>query len=160
MPAGWRGRACLVAVLAALLAGCSGQQGPGGFDPADAVELSCTLTYRSAVTEPIQEQEDVVVAPGETRTVAFDPLEIDLVYDVSPQEGATLRIDAREPGSDEPFVRNLYQFTDDGPPQDFAGQTGFTGLTYLHPPGTDAEVQYFCSADAADAADAAGAQDG
>ncbi len=57
-------------------------------------------------------------------------------------------IDAELPDADDFFSRDLYQFLDDEPPpaRIFAGGHGFTGLAYIHPPDTSAEVQYSCRA--------------
>lgn len=129
-----------------VLTGCS-RPAAGPIDVSDLPAVVCTVAYRSAVTEPLDDQDEITLEPGERDTVSFDDLEVDLIYDASPQEGGALRVDASEPGAEGLLVRNLYQLPGSDPLPSFVGGTGFTGLVYVYPPGSDAEAQYFCAAD-------------
>ncbi|MPZ88130.1 MAG: hypothetical protein GEU81_08655 [Nitriliruptorales bacterium] len=138
-------------LLAVACVGCAGPSSDAPISAEDFPVVACTVAYRSAVTEPLQSTEEVSLRPGETETLTFDEAAIDLTYDFSEQEGATMRIDARQPGAEHYLSRGLYQFIAGEPPDNaFAGGHGFTGLVYIQPPDSTAEAQYFCQTEPAE----------
>lgn len=140
--------ALMIAVIAttAALTSCQTETDARGDAPAGP-DVTCTVTSRPSVMVPMETEDRIEVEPGSTHTVELDHAVITLTYDATNYDVWSLRVDASEPGAETYFTRTLYQFTGPEPPSSFAGDTGFTGLTYLHPPGSEAEIQYLCRAE-------------
>jgi len=61
-------------------------------------------------------------------------------------EGRALSIAVTNLETGAEISRQLYQFDPQNPPENqFIGGHGFTGLHYVYHPGSEAEMQYFCS---------------
>ncbi len=107
----------------------------------------CRVAYRPTLSTGLQ-SEEVELRPGDGRSLAFHDVTIEMTYSFSKFEGATLWIDAKLPNATNFFTRSFYQFIAGQPPTGhlFQGGHGFTGLVYVHPPGSSSEAQYFCQA--------------
>ena len=61
-------------------------------------------------------------------------------------EGRALSIVVVDLETGQEILRQLYQFDPQNPVENmFIGGHGFTGLNYVFHPGSNAEMQYFCS---------------
>lgn len=135
-------------VAALILTGCTAGPGDDASTASDPPDVSCTVAYRSAVTEPLEPSREVTLMAGESDNVELGDVTIAFDYSSSESEGASVRVDAFPAGSDAPLTRTLYQFIDGRPPTGdlFAGGHGFTGLSYVYPPGASSEAQFWCRA--------------
>ncbi len=134
-------------VIAVAGAACADQWGDSRMTVDDFPIVTCSMHYRVSLSAGFERNEDIELRPDDERTVAFSDVEFAMKYLFSVSEGATFLIDAKAPGGSDFFARGLYQFTEKLPTGSlFAGGHGFTGLHYVHPPGSSSEAQYFCRA--------------
>ena len=116
--------------------------------------LTCHAAYRDSVERGIQREETVELEPASDDTIPFPDASIGFQYSFDEGEGAALvtTVTTRE---GREFHQTLYQLGGGGAGDDlqlvelnsFLGGHGFTGLNYAYPPGSDAEVQYWCAAE-------------
>jgi hypothetical protein len=111
--------------------------------------IDCTVFYRPAATAAGQakSQERIVslAKGGDQETVNVGDLSWRARYVEDAFEGLSLLVSVQSRETGGQLMQHLYQFLPEGEPRNqFAGGHGFTGLTYVYPPASSAELQYFC----------------
>lgn len=115
---------------------------------ADAVTVEYHLFYRTAPSKAFVEKTieiDIPVARGPVADIArtqkkieqFDDMTVTLLYDVN-----MLKLTASDPKTGKEIYGSLYQ-VQPGLKNQFAGGHGFTGLSYIQHPTSDAQLQTF-----------------
>jgi hypothetical protein len=135
----------LLATLAAVLAlvtACAASS-PRASD----LSIECQVFYRPAPDKQFSETI-VTLGPGNaSRSLSYDRLEITVQLTDDLGEGTSLSIAVTDLEAGGEIGRQLYQIDRaKGLTNQFVGGHGFTGLHYVHQPGSTGELQYFCLA--------------
>ena len=124
-----------------------------GGDGETAVPLAnsivCTAAYRSSVEVGIEGEETLTFTDvDDEQSVVFTEMTFHAAYDAGGADNErNLRVWVTG-ASDSVLHSTLFQLeTDSGPQNQFVGGHGFTGLNYSYTPGSNAELQYFCTVD-------------
>lgn len=129
----------IIALALLLLVGCDTMMGQS------AENITCTIAYRSAVTEPIEREEKLIFGgTDDKQTVVF----ANAIFHAQFADGAadgerSLRLWVTDSAETATYQSNLYQLASNTlPTNQFTGGHGFTGLScgYVD----SAEVQYWC----------------
>ncbi|MBX2851018.1 MAG: hypothetical protein KTR15_04640 [Phycisphaeraceae bacterium] len=115
---------------------------------ADAVEIECHLYYRTTPGKAFVDKTigiDIPIARGpvpeidrsQRKVQKFDDMTVTLLYDVN-----MLKLTISDPKTGEEIYGGLYQIQP-GLKNQFAGGHGFTGLSYIEHPTSDAQLQTF-----------------
>ena len=135
--------ASLVWTLSAL--GCDGASGDGG-----GGDLRCSAYYRSSVEGDTEHQalEEHLNAVNEEEQVAvLGEFRFSVLYFDDEYEGRELTVtvldELAQPA--RTIERQLFQLSrDSAPVNEFEGDHGFTGLSYVYHPTASGELQYLC----------------
>ncbi len=133
--------------LILILTACSA--GPAKQDGYAKLEIECLAAYRENVTMSIQREETILLSSANTaETLAFMDMRFHAEFSAgdSPPGEPGLLVWVTPPDSENRFVTQLYQFDSSGSVlNQFSGQHGFTGLTYVYNPASGAELQFTCA---------------
>jgi hypothetical protein len=134
----------IAATLFILSAGCAGDK------EERASAIVCSTAYRVSVTEPLTDIDNLRLQDEDSiQSLPYIYLELHAQYSDGRLDGErALRLWVTPSGEDCELMSQLYQLPEDaGPVNQFAGDHGFTGLTYAHDPVSGAELQYWCEAE-------------
>ncbi len=108
--------------------------------------IDCQVFYRASAGESLSEGPPIALTPnGGSGVATFDELEFSAQYLGDEFEGSSVSISVIAPDTREQIIAQLYQIDQSkGLVNQFVGGHGFTGLVYVHRPGSAAEMQYFC----------------
>lgn len=124
-----------------LLCGCTGS--------AETPQITCQTAYRSSVAVPIEAEQQVTLTPeNRQQIVTYTDLAFQARLEteqIGVQTGWALSTVAKVNGSDDVLIATLYQLPTGQPLQNqFVGDHGFTGLTFVYHPESQAELQFWC----------------
>jgi hypothetical protein len=115
---------------------------------AKAVKVECHLYYRTAPDKPFVDKTHEIIIPVASGPVAeidqsqkkvekFDDMTVTLLYDVN-----MLKLTVSDTKTGQEIYGGLYQIQP-GLKNQFNGGHGFTGLSYIEHPTSDAQLQTF-----------------
>lgn len=115
---------------------------------ANSIKIVCTLAYRAApgkafdqktieIKIPIARGDVPDIAQTQTKMQKFDDMTVTLLYDVN-----MLKLSVTDPKTNKEIYSALYQIQP-GLKNQFGGGHGFTGLSYIEHPTSDAQLQTF-----------------
>jgi hypothetical protein len=138
----------IVAGIAAALSGCAAAQVPPA--PAAAASIApafvCRAFLRPTPQARIEPLDEIRMSEPGDRSVSLGGFRFRVLYSNDRYEGAAIGTYVYSGPGDQPVEHTLFQFDpDEGLVDQFRGGHGFTGLHYVDPPGSAAELQYFCS---------------
>ncbi len=124
---------------------------PSALSTAIPLSIECSTFYRSSVTVPIEQQEQVTLTAAEpTKQVPYDDLIFHATFVSGEQsyESRSLKTWVTATGSENELASTLYQWAKTAKPsnQFNGGEHGFTGLNYVYHPTSRAELQFWCTA--------------
>ena len=134
--------------LVLVLAACGG--GTETTVPAKADQIVCTAAYRSSVEVGIEREETLTFTDADDeQSIAFADMTFHAAYRTGAADNErNLRVWVTDVAETAVYHSTLFQpETDSGPQNQFVGGHGFTGLNYSYTPGSNAELQYFCTVD-------------
>lgn len=134
--------------LVLVLAACGG--GTETAVPAKADQIVCTAAYRSSVEVGIEREETLTFTDADDeQSIAFADMTFHAAYRTGETDNErNLRVWVTDVAETAVYHSTLFQLeTDSGPQNQFVGGHGFTGLNYSYTPGSNAELQYFCTVD-------------
>lgn len=132
-----------------LLVACGGGE-TAVSSPPRATAITCYAAYRSSVSQPIEREDQMTFADRDAEDqLAFDDLVLHGAYATGAADNErSLRLWVSDGTVAAVFHSQLYQFhPDSGPQNQFVGGHGFTGLTYSYHPTSQAELQFWCTAE-------------
>lgn len=135
-------------ILSFLLAACGGTPVA---EPPSADMIRCTAAYRSATTQPLEQEETLTFTnTSAEQTAVFTTMTLHTAYNSGTADNErNLRVWVTDTAETTTYHSTLYQFPlDSGPQNQFVGGHGFTGLTYSYAPDSTAELQFWCEASA------------
>lgn len=118
-------------------------------DSPKAETISCTAAYRSAATQPIEQEETLTFTNRSTeQTAVFTDMVFHAAYSSGTADNErNLRVWVTDGDNTITYHTTLYQFPlESGPQNQFVGGHGFTGLNYSYRPDSPAELQFWCEA--------------
>lgn len=122
-------------------------------EPPQAETIRCTAAYRSATTQPIEQEETLTFThTSAEQTAVFTDLIFHAAYNSGTADNErNLRVWVTDGSDSFIYHTTLYQLPlDSGPQNQFVGGHGFTGLNYSYTSNSSSELQYWCEANAID----------
>ncbi len=147
----------LVSITAVTLTAC-GANNSGEINQMDShgetavlpQQIICHLAYRPNSGSPIT-QEDMINIKNENTDLqqTIGDFNFHIMYlDGSMGGERSLRLSVTPTNSTNELTAQLYQLPlNSGPTNQFVGGHGFTGLTYVTDPTSNAELQFWCTAE-------------
>lgn len=118
-------------------------------EPPKAETVSCTAAYRSAPTQPLEQEETLTFsATSAEQTAVFADLIFHAAYNSGTADNErNFRVWVTDGTDTFIYHSTLYQLPlESGPQNQFVGGHGFTGLNYSYTPDSPAELQFWCEA--------------
>jgi len=134
-------------VVVVMLAGCAPPPTVETNNEASLPErIECQVYYRGEPGEQLDGKTITLDKGGPGGGAKWDELIFNAVYSGDQYEGWTVVVSVSKPANGEQVARQLYQIDRaKGLRNQFVGGHGFTGLVYLYPLDSQAEMQYFCT---------------
>lgn len=122
---------------------------PATGSPTGATGIVCSTAYRVSSSEPLTEVDTVRFETDDSvQSIPYIYLEFHAEYTSGAAgDERALRLWVTPTAEEDVIVTQLFQLPQDATlVNQFAGEHGFTGLTYAYDPVSGAELQYWCEA--------------